>query len=251
MSSFGKKAAAAVLVAAMVTGTLGMAGCSGSSSNSSSSSASCSASSSAAAQVADTKAEVPSLGSSENGAKSVVLDNQLGVAITNIAVKDASAEEYPAGLIVDGSAWNNGDQRKVYFASAEAAQDVSITVGETVYELHNVDLASLEEAKIMVQDGIAYLSYQKNGATETTLAAEQDYAAQQQAAAEEAQRQAEEEAAAEQQQEEQSYSDNSSQGGSTYTYGSAGGSGSTGGSGSGSVSGQSGDGCVSGGVVLR
>ncbi len=222
------------------------------------------------------------IGTQSSTAKTIKLDNQIGKDISQVNIAVTETDEFGTALSMPSSqVWKNAEKAQISFepTSGASAYDIQITCKDaSVYTLHGVDVSVLgDDAAIEVQGDIAYLTYTSGSSTVSTLSAEQAYVQAQQeaadaaaaaeaAAAEQAQQAADAEAAAASTTYEapaattDTYSYDT---GSTYSYDTGSSSASTGSSDSSSSSsssgsssdsssvGQSGDGCVSGGVVLR
>lgn len=112
-------------------------------------------------------------GTSSSSSKSVLLTNDTGKDIANIAIKDSTAESYGDGVIAGSAVWDAGSQIKLNYAGGAGSYNLLLTVGEESFEMHNVDLSKFSEALVELNsDNVPYLSYEENGKTVTTLDAE-------------------------------------------------------------------------------
>ena len=108
-----------------------------------------------------------------NAQSSIALENQMGVAITDIAVKPVSKGAYPEGLLKGQEAWKPGEAVRVHYSGEAIPCDVLITCDDKSYELHGVDLESIEYAQLKLDLSIAYLAFEHDGVAIDTLAEEQ------------------------------------------------------------------------------
>ena len=192
--------AACIAASLLVIGVL--VGCSGSSSQASSSQESAASSeSSDVFEVSDVEADASEvaeaqmlkIGEDADGALSMVITNELGKKITDIAFASAGSEDEPAYLMTSDQVWKSGEQAKVFFEDAgdDVNYDVYVKVKDAEYTLHNMKLDGVEELSICIEDGVAYATFERDGDAISTLRDEADLA--EQAAAEEAEQAAAEE----------------------------------------------------------
>lgn len=161
------------------------------------------------------KVEYKTIGSKEEGAYEVQLTNSTGQDITAVSFKSSSEENYPATMLSEGDSFKNEEIRVVYYKpSEEAAKStetedgkelpaeytMKITLADnTELELHAFPFDDMKKGEIKVQDGIAYLTYVKDGSEVSTLESEKAVKEQKEAeekAKAEAEAKAQEEAAA-------------------------------------------------------
>lgn len=128
-----------------------------------------------------------------NAQSSIALENQTGLSITDIAVKPVSEGAYPEGLLKGQEAWKPGEAVRVHYSGEAIPCDVLITCDDKSFELHGVDLESIEYAQLKLDVNIAYLAFEHDGVAIDTLAEEQVVA---RAKADEAMLQAQADAAA-------------------------------------------------------
>lgn len=150
------------------------------------------------------------------GIYAIHLTNQTGMEITNFAMEDG-AQYSEENMLEDGDPFVAEEERILYVDTNQAQEDgdempsyvVSITVeGDMVYQMHVFPYEDMTDAKLCLEEGIAYLMYtdietqEEVSTAEEERAVQAELAAQAEAAEAEAARQAEEEAqnAVEQQQ---------------------------------------------------
>lgn len=130
--------------------------------------------------------------------------NEMGCAITGIAFKNATDQDFNADLEQKGD-WDNGTTVDIHFTSQDNAttDDHLVTMRiETAdgmsYELHQLDLGAIKDATIYLDGEIAYMEYTnaETGEAVNTLDAEKTYRDQQKAAEEAAAQAAQEQAKA-------------------------------------------------------
>ena len=149
-----------------------------------------------------------------DGTSSIVLVNGTDQAVSSVAIKAVTDAEFGKNLLADGAAWDAKKKAQLFYNDAV---DVAITLGDTVYTLHGMNLANVKEATLAIEGDLAYLTYKADGKDASTLEDEKAWTASEEAriaaeeaariaAEEEAARQAEEESAAEAAQQTYSYS---------------------------------------------
>ena len=177
-----KEAAAFPVVVLAAILALALAGCSGGQGASSSSS---SASSESGVEVVE---ETMTVFGDEGANGNVVIENGLGSPVTAVIVAPSNASDAAVDLPVQNGPWKAGDSAKIYFAhdGAVSAYDVTLEAGGQAYVLHGIELPKIETATLMLDGAFAYLSYESNGESVSTLAHEQELAAAAEAAAAEA-----------------------------------------------------------------
>ena len=161
------------------------------------------------------KPEYKTIGTKEDGAYEVQLTNSTGQDITFVSFKSSSEENYPDTMLDEGDSFKNEETRNVYYKPSEEAAastetedgkelpaeyTMKITLADnTELELHAFPFDDMKNGEIKVQDGIAYLTYEKDGSEVSTLESEKAVKEQKEAeekAKAEAAAQAEAEAAA-------------------------------------------------------
>lgn len=175
MTGFGRTLA--VLILAMGLAFSMLAGCSDEPASESSSTASESASSSTEASTtesASTEKGAPIVIGDSKAAGSLVVENGLGADITFVSVSAAGSQDEPFAMPIEGNTWKKGEKAKLYYGTptAEVEYQVTVTANGMFYTLHNVKLGSMDEATLLADGGIAYLSYKSGGETLSTLDAE-------------------------------------------------------------------------------
>ncbi len=135
-----------------------------------------------------TSEEVKTIGEKTDGAFEVKLTNSTGQDITAVTVKTSNEDAYPASMLKSGDTFAKDEVRTLYYKPSEdAAKSTATETGKelpveyTVHltladkstlELHAFPFDSLKEATILVQDGIAYVTYEQDGKEVSTLEAE-------------------------------------------------------------------------------
>ena len=161
------------------------------------------------------KPEYKTIGTKEDEAYEVQLTNSTGQDITFVSFKSSSEENYPDTMLDEGDSFKNEETRNVYYKPSEEAAastetedgkelpaeyTMKITLADnTELELHAFPFDDMKNGEIKVQDGIAYLTYEKDGSEVSTLESEKAVKEQKEAeekAKAEAAAQAEAEAAA-------------------------------------------------------
>lgn len=158
------------------------------------------------------KPEYKTIGTKEDGAYEVQLTNSTGQDITFVSFKSSSEENYPDTMLDEGDSFKNEETRNVYYKPSEEAAastetedgkelpaeyTMKITLADnTELELHAFPFDDMKNGEIKVQDGIAYLTYEKDGSEVSTLESEKAVKEQKEKAKAEAAAQAEAEAAA-------------------------------------------------------
>lgn len=179
-------------LAAAFAALIAMAGCSSSAPVSSASASASSAASEEAAPQTDL-----TVGAESDSAKSIVVGNNLGKTITNIAFVAAGSEAEPEFLMADGEEWADGAIALInYHPSEEGVYDIIVKCGDEQYTLHGFATEGAEGAAINLEGDIAYLTFEKDGNVISSLADETARAEEAAAAAEAAAEAAAAEAAA-------------------------------------------------------
>lgn len=113
------------------------------------------------------------VGEESDTTATIMVEDGMGVAITNIAITPTDSKLAPTYLMKEGDAWADGQLAQVFYQDeGDVAYNIQLTCGEKNYEVHNVELASLEGITLCLQDDVAYVSYESDGETVDTLAAE-------------------------------------------------------------------------------
>ena len=146
------------------------------------------------------------VGNQANSSKAIILQNGLGVDISMVGVNVSGSKDQPTVLTV-APAWKQGSDAMVFLpeANASAPSDLVLTADDEEFVLHDVDFSAFDDADVMLEGDVAYLSYELDGQTVTTLDHEKeiaDKAAADKKAKAEAKKKAEEEAEAQKQAEE-------------------------------------------------
>ena len=140
------------------------------------------------------KPEYKTIGTKEDEAYEVQLTNSTGQDITFVSFKSSSEENYPDTML------DEGDTETEDGKELPAEYTMKITLADnTELELHAFPFDDMKNGEIKVQDGIAYLTYEKDGSEVSTLESEKAVKEQKEAeekAKAEAAAQAEAEAAA-------------------------------------------------------
>lgn len=134
------------------------------------------------------KPEYKTIGTKEDGAYEVQLTNSTGQDITFVSFKSSSEENYPDTMLDEGDSFKNEEIRDVYYKPSEEAAastetedgkelpaeyTMKITLADnTELELHAFPFDDMKKGEIKVQDGIAYLTYEKDGSEVSTLESE-------------------------------------------------------------------------------
>lgn len=132
--------------------------------------------------------EVKTIGEKTDGAFEVKLTNSTGQDITAVTVKTSNEDAYPASMLKSGDTFARDEIRNLYYKPSEdAAKSTATETGKelpveytvqltfadkSTLELHAVPFDSLKEATILMQDGIAYVTYEQDGKEVSTLEAE-------------------------------------------------------------------------------
>lgn len=167
-----KKRGAAFMVAALMAGTLAMAGCGDDAAQA--------PSDSQGAAVQESSSSVATramVGTQAGASKAVVLADNLGADISQASVNVSGSEDEPTMLEIQGT-WADGGEAMVFVpeANGEAESDLVLTAGKKEYVLHDVDFSEFDEADVQVEGKVAYLSYEADGQTVSTLEHEKELA---------------------------------------------------------------------------
>ena len=143
------------------------------------------------------KPEYKTIGTKEDGAYEVQLTNSTGQDITFVSFKSSSEENYPDTMLDEGDSFKNEETRNVYYKPSEEAAastetedgkelpaeyTMKITLADnTELELHAFPFDDMKNGEIKVQDGIAYLTYEKDGSEVSTLESEKSFKEQKEA----------------------------------------------------------------------
>lgn len=141
----------------------------------------------------------PQIGDEVKDGVTIAVTNNTGQDITSIAIKSTSDKNYPSVLSQEESLANE-KPAELHAANFQSA-DIKVTCGnDTVYELHNINLADVKDATIALDGNVPYLAYTsiESGKSVSSLDDEKAYIK----AQEEAAKKAEEEAAAKKAEEE-------------------------------------------------
>ena len=168
----------------------------------------------------DTDKAEKTIGDKADGAYEIKLTNSTGQDITGVTIKTSNEEAYPANMLKTDDSFAKDEIRTLYYKpSEEAAKSTTTESGKELpveytvqltfadkssLELHAFPFDNVKDAEILLQDGMAYISYEQDGKEVSTLEAEKAVKTQaeeakkaSEAAAAEAQAQAEAAAAAE------------------------------------------------------
>lgn len=162
------------------------------------------------------KEEFVAIGSSDNGAAELSVNNATGKTVKEVSVKATSNTEYTTlSFVDDGASWEADKKAHIYVPATDASAsgsnksvDFRLTCSDgTILTLHAVDIDSLKEINDLElaydsSEALGYLSYtDKNGSKITTLESEKSVVAAEKAAKEAAAAQAKAEAEAKAQEE--------------------------------------------------
>ena len=177
------------IASAAVISIAGIAGCSGSSSSSSASSraaASSAASSSTAMVVSDVGVSSAAaktdltIGSSSSGSASIVIVNELGLTVKDIAFCANAATGELSYLMKDDQAWESGKTALVnYEKRAQGVNyDIHLKAGDGEVVLHDLDLNGVKELTMRVDNGVAFATFERDGSIVSSQQRESDLARQ-------------------------------------------------------------------------
>lgn len=119
----------------------------------------------------------------EAATEGFILDNGLEAKITGIALRPVATEDAESMFaecpFTVGDSLAPDQKAYVRYDAAASAYDLQLTtMSGDVYELHNLPLSAIEGAmRVQISDGIAYATYEQDGAEVDTLASEQEIAA--------------------------------------------------------------------------
>ncbi len=139
-------------------------------------------------KTSTTAKEEKTIGEKSEGAFEVKLTNSTGQDITAVAIKTSNEEAYPASILKTDDSFAKDETRTLYYKpSDEAAKSTATETGKelpveytvqltfadkTTIELHAFPFDSVKEAKILLQDQLAYITYEQDGKEVSTLEAE-------------------------------------------------------------------------------
>lgn len=154
--------AAAILLAAFVA----LVGCS---SQQASSASSASSSAEAASQEFDV-----AVGKESNTARTLVVKNATGKAITGLALGEAgSADDALTTLEVQGGEWADGQKAAIYYEPTSTSFfDIQLKCGEDVYKLHEFNVDGADNIEVMMEGDVAYVTFERGGNVISSLSEE-------------------------------------------------------------------------------
>lgn len=119
------------------------------------------------------------IGDNSGSARSLVLTNEMGGDITALSVATVGSSDEPRALAIPGGKWANGEKATVFYGKGDSRStyELTITVGESTYTLHNLTLSSIEEASLHTDGTFGYLTYSSGGTVVSTLGTEKGIAA--------------------------------------------------------------------------
>ena len=142
----------------------------------SSDSGSSSASAASASEEAKAQADV-TFGEQSDTASLLLVKNSTGrdvTAVSLIANPTSEGAEPSTLLAVDG-AWADGENAAFYYDSSDATVlTITFVCGEESFTLHDFDAKDAEDIEVFVENGIAYVVCNRDGAEVSTLAQETD-----------------------------------------------------------------------------
>lgn len=140
------------------------------------------------ATTKEKKEEYKTIGEENKDAYQVKLKNETGQDIIAVSVKSSSEEKYPDSMLKETDPYKKDETRVLYYKpSEEAAKETATESGKalpaeysvqltladkTTVELHAFPFEDMKDGQIKIQDGVAYLTYEKDGAEVSTLDAE-------------------------------------------------------------------------------
>ena len=142
------------------------------------SAASESASSASASKSSAATQEVLEFGVTSDEALTMLVGNELGTAITDIAFAETGSEDAPSYLMEDDDEWAAGAKANVHFnGQGEGAKyDVYVEAGDNEYVLHNMNIDGVKELTIRLEGDVAYAEFKRDGDAISTLSDEMEIA---------------------------------------------------------------------------
>ena len=114
------------------------------------------------------------IGSKSDNASYIDIKNDTSGAISGIEFSSDSTVSDISNNLMGSDSWENGKTARVY-AQKSASATILVKISGTTKVLHNVDISSVEKATLKLEGDYAYLEYEKDGKTVSTLDDEKAY----------------------------------------------------------------------------
>ena len=132
--------------------------------------------------------EEKTIGEKTEGAYEIKLTNSTGQDITGVTIKTSNEESYPANMLKTDDSFAKDETRTLYYKPSETAAASTATetgkelpveytiqltfADKSTLELHAFPFDGPEDAEILLQDKVAYITYEQDGKEVSTLEAE-------------------------------------------------------------------------------
>ena len=114
-------------------------------------------------------------GNNSDGASQINIKNETGSSISALEfTTDATVSDISKSIIDSSSTWENGKTARISYSVAGKAT-ILLTADSKTYVMHNVDVSGVEKATLKLEGEYAYLEFEKDGKTVSTLDDEKAY----------------------------------------------------------------------------
>ena len=114
-------------------------------------------------------------GNNSDGASQINIKNETGSSISALEfTTDATVSDISNSIIDSSSTWENGKTARISYSDAGLAA-ILFTADAKTYVMHNVSISGVEKATLKLEGEYAYLEFEKDGKTVSTLDDEKAY----------------------------------------------------------------------------
>lgn len=109
------------------------------------------------------------IGRNIEGTSQIVITNQTGASVTSLeCTTDNTVTDITQSILDSSKPWENGRKARVSFTASNYIT-ILIAVNGSTYIIHDAELLGVEKATLKLDGEFAYLEYEKDGKTLSTL----------------------------------------------------------------------------------